>query len=83
MIDHNPHNPESSLFDDDVLKEMYVEYDTPRDPLVSNREKLLFFAEDYTKRTGQKVDPEQLARRLFALGKRGEAKGGLPRLRRS
>jgi hypothetical protein len=83
MIDHGPHNPELPLFDDDVLKEMYIEYDTPCDSLVSDHSTLLSFAEGYVERTGQQVELSQLARRLLALRKLGETKGGLPRLRRT
>ncbi len=81
MSDHGLHNPEPHLFNDDILKEMYVEYDTPRDSLIGDSLMLLSFVEDYINRTGHQVNTEQLTRRLFVLGKRGEAKGGLPKLR--
>lgn len=71
------------MFDDGVLREMYIEYDTPCDPLVSDPARLLSFAEDYAERTGQQVEPAQLSHRLLSLRKLGEAKGGLPRLRRA
>jgi hypothetical protein len=69
-------------FDDVVLKEMYVECNTPCDRLVSDPASLSCFAEDYVERTGQQVEPAQLAHRLLTLRKLGEAKGGLPKLRR-
>jgi hypothetical protein len=71
-----------SIFDDATLKEMYVDYDTPCDRLVSDPAKLLRFVGDYADRTGEEVEPSQLAHRLLTLRKLGEAKGGLPRLRR-
>jgi hypothetical protein len=70
-------------FDDTVLKEMYVGYDTPCDRLVSDPSRLSAFVQDYRNRTGEQVDAAELAHRLLALRKLGEAKGGLPRLRRS
>jgi hypothetical protein len=69
--------------DDNVLKQMYVEYDTPCDSLVSDPERLLSFSQDYAERTGQQVAPAQISHRLLTLRKLGEAKGGLPRLRRA
>ena len=72
-----------SLFDDTTLIEMYREYDTPCDTLISDQAEFLPFVADYTSRTGQQVESSELARRLLALRKMGEAKGGLPRLRRS
>lgn len=69
-------------FDDAVLVEMYREYDTPCDALVCDQAQLLSFASDCSERTNQTVEPSELAQRLLALRKRGEAKGGLPRLRR-
>ena len=71
------------IFNDDIIKEMYRDYDIPCDTLVSDQEQLLPFAEDYILRTGQEVEPSKLARRLLKLRKLGEANGGLPRLRRS
>ncbi len=71
-----------SPFDDAVLIEMYREYDTACDNLVSDEAELLPFVADYARRTGQEVEPSELAHRLLALRKLGEAKGGLPRLRR-
>ena len=71
------------VFNDDIIREMYRDYNIPCDTLVSDQEQLLPFMEDYIQRTDQEVEPAQLARRLLRLRKLGEANGGLPRLRRS
>ncbi len=70
-------------FDDDIIREMYRYYNIPCDTLISDQQQFLPFAEDYNHRTGQEVELAQLARHLLTLRKRGEAKGGLPRLRRT
>ena len=72
----------SFVFNDNVLREMDTEYDTACDRLVSDPGRLLPFAQDYIDRTGQQVEPADLSHRLLTLRKLGEAKGGLPRLRR-
>ncbi len=82
MILHNPENQESFVPDDSVLREMYVKHNMPCDRLVSDPEMLLAFTQAYTDRTGQEIEPADLAHRLLTLRKLGEAKGGLPRLRR-
>ena len=82
MVRHAIQESDSPVFNDGVLREMYVEYDTPCDALVSDPAALLSFAEDYAERTGQQVEPAEISRRLLNLRKLGEAKGGLPRLRR-
>lgn len=71
------------VFNDDIIREMYRDYNIPCDTLVSDQEQLLPFTEDYIHRTDQEVEPAQLAWRLLSLRKLGEANGGLPRLRRS
>lgn len=71
------------LFDDGVLRQMYVEYAIPCDRLVSNPAVIHNFTEDYTKRTGQLVEVAQLAHHMLNLRRRGQSKGGLSRLRRS
>lgn len=81
MVRQNSQVSESPTFDDDVLKQMYVTYDTPCDRLVSDPASLLSFAKDYAERTGQQVEPAQVSHRLLTLRKLGEAKGGLPKLR--
>lgn len=71
-----------NTFDDIVLREMYREYDVPCDTLISDQAQLVPFVAEYADRTGQHVEPSELAHRLLALRKLGEAKGGLPKLRR-
>jgi hypothetical protein len=83
MVRHGIEESDPAMFDDGVLREMYVEYDTPCDPLVSDPARLLSFAEDYAERTGQQVEPAQVSHHVLSLRKLGEAKGGLPRLRRA
>ena len=68
---------------DDLLRQMYIEYNAPCDRLVSNPVSLQAFAEDYVQRTGQQVEAAQVSHRLLTLRKLGAAKGGLPRLRRT
>jgi hypothetical protein len=82
MVHHDSDNGDPPTFKDDVLKQMYVETDVPCDTLVSDPERLLAFAQTYAERTDQEVEPAQLAHRLLTLRKLGEAKGGLPKLRR-
>jgi hypothetical protein len=82
MVHYSRENDESPIFDDDTLRRMYVEGDVPCDTLVSDPARLLSFAEDYAERTGQQVEPAQVSHRLLTLRKLGEAKGGLPKLRR-
>ena len=71
------------VYDDIIIKEMYREYNIPCYTLVSDQKQLLLFANDYTHRTGQKVELTYLARHMLKLRKLGEANGGLPRLRRA
>lgn len=82
MIRRSREDHASPIFDDDILKQMYVETDVPCDSLVSDAAALSAFAQAYADRTTQQVDPMQLAHRLLTLRKLGQAKGGLPRLRR-
>lgn len=82
MVRRRRENGESPVFDDDVLRQMYVETDVPCDSLVSDPQRLSAFAQAYAERTTEEVEPAPLARRLLALRKLGEARGGLPRLRR-
>ena len=70
------------MWHDDVLIGMYGEWDVPCDELVSNPDLLRTFTRDYQRRTGADVEARDVGRRLLTLRKRGEAKGGLPRLRR-
>jgi len=82
MVRQNSQVGELSVLDDNILRQMYIEYNTPCDRLVSDPTRLLSFAGDYTQRSGQQVEPAQVSHRLLTLRKLGEAKGGLPRLRR-
>ena len=72
-----------NLFNDAILRRMYVEYAIPCDRLVSNPALIQNFTKDYAKRTGQLVEPARLAHHMLNLRRRGEAKGGLSRLRRA
>lgn len=83
MVRQDSHMSASPALDDNVLKEMYVEYNIACDRLVSNPESLLSFTKDYAERTGQQAEAAQLSHRLLTLRKLGQDKGGLPRLRRA
>ena len=83
MIREDFNASELTMFDDDILREMYIEYNVACDRLVSDPSKLLSFSKDYIQRTGQQIEPSQLAHRLLTLRKLGQDKGGLPRIRRA
>lgn len=68
---------------DDVIVELYVDFDIPADRLVSDPMKLQRFADLYHEKTDQDVKLADFAHHILNLRRRGEAKGGLPRLRRS
>jgi hypothetical protein len=70
------------MFDDGVLIKLYEQKHIPADQLVCNPVLMQEFIADYTARTGQNVELPKLSIHLLNLRKRGEAKGGLPRLRR-
>jgi len=70
-------------FDDVILRKMYLEYAIPCDRLVSDPEKLKNFTEDYANRSGHNVELARLAHHMLNLRRRGQAKGGLARLRRT
>jgi len=82
MVRHESERINTPQLDDDVLKEMYVEYNIACDRLVSDPASLQSFAQDYTQRTGQQVEAAHVSHRLLTLRKLGQDKGGLPRLRR-
>ena len=65
-----------------TLIKMYKEYHIPCDQLVSNPQTLTKFTSEYKKRTGEEAEPAQMGREMLNLRRRGEAKGGLPRLMR-
>jgi len=83
MVRHDTEKIETSRLNDDILKQMYIEYNTPCDRLVSDPASLQALAEDYAQRIGRPVEAARVSHRLLALRKLGEAKGGLPRLRRA
>jgi len=70
------------VFNNELLKHMYVEYDITCDELVSNPDTLKIFVQDYSGRIGKDVKPSKLSHHLLNLRRRGEDNGGLPRLRR-
>ena len=70
------------MFQDEAIVRMYLRWDVTCDDLVSDPDSLAAFATEYIQETGHHVRPRDLARRLLNLRKRGEDKGGLPRLRR-
>ena len=69
-------------FQDSAIVVVYVEFDVPCDRLVANQAKLLQFRDRYRQMTGHAPDLTELGEHLLNLRRRGEAKGGLPRLRR-
>ena len=71
------------MFMDKLLIELYVENDVPCDQLVSDPESLCEFTKQYAERSGQDVKPKEVSKRMLNLRRRGQDKGGLPRLRRS
>ena len=71
------------MFNDCLLRAMYVEFGIPCDRLVSNPATLARFASDYTHRSGHAVELAPLAHHLLNLRRRGEANGGLSRLQRA
>jgi len=71
------------VFNDELLKEMYIQYSIPCDRLVSNPSTLYRFTREYTQRSGQEVAPAHLSHHLLNLRRIGERKGGLSRLQRA
>lgn len=66
-----------------VVIELYVADDVPCDRVVSDPTMLSSFTDRYNARTGQSLSPGEVGHDLLNLRRRGEAKGGLPRLRRA
>ncbi len=70
---------------DDVIRRQYQSFNTPVDQLVSDPAMAEEFAElvraDFS--SDGEIDIRTVNRRLLTLRKRGEEKGGLPRLQRS
>ena len=83
MVRDDTERRNAGQFDNDILREMYVEYNTPCDRLVSDPLSLQAFAEDYAERANQEIQAAQISHRLLTLRKLGATKGGLPRLRRA
>jgi hypothetical protein len=77
------HRSKIMKFDNATLIKMYLEYRVPCDRLVSNPRKLERFTKDYISRAKQPVEPADLAHKLLNLRRKGQAKGGLPRLKRN
>jgi hypothetical protein len=67
---------------DTLIVSMYRKADIPCDPLVSNPALLSKFTREYNQATGERVTDAEMGHRLLNIRRRGEAKGGLPRLRR-
>ncbi len=71
------------MFNDDILRGLYVKYDVTCDKLVCNPQLMSKFAADYTAISSHVVEPSELSHHLLNIRKRGEANGGLPRLLRN
>ena len=82
MVCRDTERVNPSRLDNAILREMYIEYNTPCDSLIRNPANLQSFAKDYAQRTGQRAEPARISHRLLALRKFGQAKAGLPRLQR-
>ena len=83
MVRHDTERIDTPPLDDAILKQLYIEYNTPCDRLVSDPASLQAFAEDYGQRTARQVEAARVSHRLLTLRKLGQTKGGLPRLRRA
>lgn len=64
---------------DVALQELYLEFDTPADRVLSNPQLAEQFFDCVSKRIGIELERETVFKRLLYLRK----KGGLPRLRRT
>ncbi len=71
------------VLDSAIIAE-YVKFDTPADQIVSDPHLSIEFGTAVNSRlpTEERVDQTTLNRRVLNLRRRGEDKGGLPRLRR-
>ena len=65
-----------------LIRSMYKTTDIPVDTLVRTPAVLSEFTSEYNKTTGECVTDAEMGRHLKNMGRKGEAKGGLPRLRR-
>ena len=70
-------------YDDAILRQMYLVYAIPCDRLFSDPQKLKNFTQDYANRSGHNVELALLAHHMLNLRRRGQAKGGLSRLKRA
>jgi hypothetical protein len=72
----------ASLFDE-VLKAEYRRFDVPADELVRTPELAMAFCECVRRQDSglETVSNDVITRRLIQLRKRGESRGGLPRIR--
>jgi hypothetical protein len=68
---------------DAIIVALYRAGDEPADRIVCSPEKLCAFTQAYNARAGEAVVPAAMGQHLLNLRRRGEAKGGLPRLRRA
>jgi hypothetical protein len=67
---------------DTVIISMYRTANIPCDSIVSDPNVLSKFTQGYAQATGERMTDAEMGHHLLALRKRGEAKGGLPRIRR-
>jgi len=70
---------------DRAIVEAYVGFDRPADQIVTDPQLAAKFSQAVNSQLprGQQVDQATLNKRLLNLRRRGEDKGGLPRLRRN
>jgi hypothetical protein len=69
---------------DQAILQTYVRFDTPADQIVADPDLATSFGQEVNAQLSraQQVDQATLNKRLLNLRRRGEEKGGLPRLRR-
>jgi hypothetical protein len=65
-----------------LIRSIYKKTNIPVDTLVRDPALVSKFTHEYNKTTGERVADAEMSRCLKNIGRRGEAKGGLPRLRR-
>ena len=70
------------MLDDDLLVKMYVKNDVPCDQLVSDPDAMVEFTNEYERQSGNTATAKEIGKRLLNLRRRGQNKGGLPRIRR-
>jgi hypothetical protein len=67
---------------DATIRKLYIEFDIPCDVLVRTPHLLGAFTESYNQETGQEVDVATMGTYVQNLRRKGQANGGLPRIRR-